>query len=100
MGEVSRMIIITTIHFENESAHPTVGSMSDIHLRSARAGDAPAIAQIYNQGIEDRLATLETTPRTADERAEWLASRGPRHPVVVAEVSVNGAGAAPPAAQG
>jgi phosphinothricin acetyltransferase len=40
---------------------------------------------IYNQGIEDRLATLETELRTPQERAQWLGARGPRHPVIVAE---------------
>jgi phosphinothricin acetyltransferase len=53
-------------------------------IRDAMADDAPAIAHIYNQGIEDRLATLETQVRTAEERAQWLAARGPRHPVLVA----------------
>ena len=53
-------------------------------MRDATADDAPAIAYIYNQGIEDRLATLETQLRSAEERAEWLAARGPRHPVLVA----------------
>ena len=56
-----------------------------VTLRSARAEDAPAICLIYNQGIEDRVATLETDLRTPEERREWLASRGPRHPVIVAE---------------
>ena len=55
-----------------------------VMIRDAAAEDAAAIARIYNQGIEDRLATLETRPRTAEERAEWLAARDPRHPVVVA----------------
>jgi phosphinothricin acetyltransferase len=55
-----------------------------ITIREATVGDAPAIATIYNQGIEDRVATLETMSRTAEERAEWLAARGPRHPVLVA----------------
>ena len=40
--------------------------------RAAVAGDAPAIARIYNEGIEDRLATFETTPRGADEILAWL----------------------------
>jgi L-amino acid N-acyltransferase YncA len=53
-------------------------------IRSATPDDAAAIARIYNQGIEDRLATLETQPRTPEERVEWLAARGPRHPVLVA----------------
>lgn len=53
-------------------------------IREATSGDAPAIAQIYNQGIEDRVATLETELRPPEERAAWLAARGPRHPVLVA----------------
>lgn len=53
-------------------------------IRLATISDAEAIARIYNQGIEDRVATLETQTRTAAERAEWLAVRGPRHPVLVA----------------
>ena len=52
-------------------------------VRDARPDDAAAIARIYNQGIEDRVATLETTPRDAAEREQWLSARGPRHPVLV-----------------
>ena len=59
--------------------------MGDIGIRPATAADAAAICTIYNQGIEDRLATLETEWRTPDERARWLAARGARHPVIVAE---------------
>jgi L-amino acid N-acyltransferase YncA len=54
-------------------------------LRPATPADAEAICRIYNQGIEDRLATLETALRTSEERRQWLASRGPRHPVIVSE---------------
>ena len=54
-------------------------------LRLALPSDATAIALIYNQGIEDRVATLETELRTPEERREWLASRSPRHPVLLAE---------------
>lgn len=61
--------------------------MTDYRLRLATAADAGAICGIYNQGIEDRLATLETELRTPEERRRWLAARGPRHPVVVAEAS-------------
>jgi phosphinothricin acetyltransferase len=55
-----------------------------MRLRDATQEDAAAIARIHNQGIEDRSATLETQARTAAERADWLAARGPRHPVLVA----------------
>ena len=57
----------------------------DYRIRPATEADATAICQIYNQGIEDRLATLETELRTADERRQWLEARSPRHPVIVAE---------------
>jgi len=61
--------------------------MADYRLRPATRDDAAAIAAIDNQGIEDRLATLETERRTPEERARWLSVRGPRHPVIVAETT-------------
>ena len=61
--------------------------MTAYRLRLATAADAEAICRIYNQGIEDRIATLETELRTPDERGAWLAGRSPRHPVIVAVVA-------------
>ena len=61
--------------------------MGEVSVRAAAAADAAAICVIYNQGIEDRLATLETELRTPDERHAWLAARTPRQPVVVAETA-------------
>ena len=55
-----------------------------IETRDATAEDAAAIARIYNQGIEERQATLETLPRSVEERRDWLTARGPRHPVLIA----------------
>ena len=60
--------------------------MTNVTIRAAEPTDADAIAEIYNQGIEDRLATLETETRSAEERRLWLAARGPRHPVIVGEL--------------
>src|SRR5262245_34981033 len=59
--------------------------MDEPHIRPAVMIDAAAICHIYNQGIEDRVATLETELRTPHERRRWLADRGPRHPVLVAD---------------
>jgi L-amino acid N-acyltransferase YncA len=59
--------------------------VSAYRVRAATAADAAAICRIYNQGIEDRVATLETELRTPEERAAWLAAKSPRHPVIVAE---------------
>jgi L-amino acid N-acyltransferase YncA len=40
--------------------------------RPFTTSDAPAVAAIYNEGIEDRLATFETRLRTADDVRAWL----------------------------
>jgi L-amino acid N-acyltransferase YncA len=56
-----------------------------VAVRPARFADARAICEIYNEGIEDRLATLETRLRTADEQRAWLESRDARHPAIVAQ---------------
>ena len=56
-----------------------------LRIREATGDDAAAICRIYNQGIQDRVATLETEERTPEERAAWLGARGRRHPVLVAE---------------
>ncbi len=56
-----------------------------MNFRRATEADIPRITLIYNQGIEDRLATLETELRTEDERRRWLLTRGERYPVFVAE---------------
>lgn len=61
-----------------------MNGVNGVKIRDSTHDDAAAIARIYNQGIEDRAATLETQLRSAEERAEWLAARGPRHPVIVA----------------
>ena len=41
-------------------------------LRPARRADAPALAGIYNEGIEGREATFETRPRRPDEVVAWI----------------------------
>jgi phosphinothricin acetyltransferase len=64
-----------------------LSSPAVIKVRPAVADDAAAICRIYNQGIEDRVATLETDLRTPDERRQWLAARSARHPVIVAEAA-------------
>jgi L-amino acid N-acyltransferase YncA len=56
-----------------------------MRIRAAIVSDADAICAIHNQGIEDRIATLDTTIRTPDGVRTWLTERGPRHPVIVAE---------------
>jgi L-amino acid N-acyltransferase YncA len=50
--------------------------------RLATPADAPVIARIYNEGIDDRVATFETRRRTAADVESWFDGR---HPVVVVE---------------
>lgn len=54
-------------------------------VRRARREDAAAIAEIYTQGILERIATFESEPRTPEMMLAWLAERDERHPVLVAE---------------
>jgi L-amino acid N-acyltransferase YncA len=54
-------------------------------VRPARLDDAADIARIYSQGIEDRIATFETEPRTAEQIAAMLSERGERYPQIVVE---------------
>jgi L-amino acid N-acyltransferase YncA len=53
-----------------------------VTARAATQADAAAIAAIYNEGIDDRVATFETRLRTPEDVHSWLDGR---HPVVVVE---------------
>jgi L-amino acid N-acyltransferase YncA len=43
--------------------------------RRATSADAEAIARIYNDGIDDRIATFETRHRTAADIEGWLSGQ-------------------------
>jgi L-amino acid N-acyltransferase YncA len=51
--------------------------VSELEIRPATVDDAAAVAAIYNEGIEDRLATFETRPREAGEVGAWLSEELP-----------------------
>ena len=48
--------------------------MGEHDVRPATEADAAAICRIYNQGIEDRVATLETERRTPEEASGCAAA--------------------------
>jgi phosphinothricin acetyltransferase len=50
--------------------------------RIATADDAEAIARVYNQGIEDHMATFETRLRSSEDVRAWFDGR---HPIIVVE---------------
>lgn len=51
-----------------------------LRSRLAVPTDAGAIARIYNEGIDDRVATFETAHRSVEDIAGWFDTR---YPVVV-----------------
>lgn len=53
-----------------------------MQARTATPEDAPAITSIYNQGIEDQVATFETRLRSPEEIYAWFDGA---HPIVVIE---------------
>jgi len=53
-----------------------------LQARAATKADATVISRIYNQGIEDRVATFETRLRTSADVEAWFDGV---HPVVVVE---------------
>lgn len=55
------------------------------HIRLAVPGDGDAIARIYNHYVLSSCATFDTVPKSAEDRAEWIAERGPDQPVFVVE---------------
>ena len=56
-----------------------------LHVRAALIEDAPAIAEIYNQGIRGRQATFETRERSPEDIHAWFVDTT-RFPLLVAEL--------------
>ncbi|TKH05110.1 N-acetyltransferase family protein [Peribacillus simplex] len=54
-------------------------------IREAIETDMGSVKEIYNQGIEDRIATLETELKDQDYMEEWFAKHSGRYKVIVAE---------------
>lgn len=54
-------------------------------IREAEEKDIDRIRDIYNQGITDRIATLEERPKTRKEMDRWFRGRPSRYAVLVAE---------------
>lgn len=64
--------------------YPTPTPAAELHIRAARFPDLPLMQDIHNQGIADRVATLDTEPRTMADTQLWFYRHGPRYPVLVA----------------
>ena len=56
-----------------------------IITRPATPANAEAICAIHNQGIADRVATLDPSLRVPADSLAWPTEPNPRHPVIAAE---------------
>ncbi|MCT1403108.1 arsinothricin resistance N-acetyltransferase ArsN1 [Paenibacillus sp. p3-SID867] len=54
-------------------------------IRAAVTGDVERILRIYNQGIEDRIATLEVDQKNIAYMNNWFQQHQDRYAVIVAE---------------
>jgi L-amino acid N-acyltransferase YncA len=53
-------------------------------IRRALRGDLEAIRRIYNEGIEDRVATLDTEPKSDEAIMQWWSQHDERYAILVA----------------
>lgn len=58
---------------------------TELKIRLAAVSDLESILNIYNQGIEDRIATLEEEQKDIEYMREWLNNHTGRFSVIVAE---------------
>lgn len=64
----------------------TTAHVNSLRVRESRPDDLTAIRAIYNEGIVDRIATLDDEPQTDEAIREWyLDEHGDRYGVLVAE---------------
>ncbi|MFA6075802.1 MAG: arsinothricin resistance N-acetyltransferase ArsN1 family A [Negativicutes bacterium] len=56
-----------------------------MEILHATAEDIGGILEIYNQGIEDRIATLDTDQKTLQYMTDWFNQRENRYAVIVAK---------------
>jgi phosphinothricin acetyltransferase len=47
---------------------------ASLSIRLAELDDSLRVAEIFNQGVEDRVATFETRPATPEDAMRWIES--------------------------
>jgi phosphinothricin acetyltransferase len=74
-------------------ANPTKPSdhrppLQEAIIRDAVEADLPAIVEIYNAAIRDRISTAQLEPVSVEERLSWFREHSPEsHPLWVAEIA-------------
>jgi L-amino acid N-acyltransferase YncA len=66
----------------------TAEQRAHLNIRPARDDDAPALREIFNDAVEDGLATFDSALRSIEDQKNLIAmaARDSRHPLFVAEV--------------
>jgi L-amino acid N-acyltransferase YncA len=69
-------------------AMSTPSARPQLHIRNAQESDSPAICEIFNEAVSDRLETFDCSPRAMDDQRQLVAAadNDPKHPILVAEV--------------
>lgn len=62
-------------------------NQNNLQIREAGISDLPGITEIYNEAVLNGVATFDTEIKTIDNRREWLAQHGGKHPVLVAIIN-------------
>lgn len=63
-----------------------------VHIRRAKEEDLITILDIYNQGIRDRIATLETEEKDLKYMSDWFLQRSDKYAVLTAAIEHEVAG--------
>ncbi|HET6275843.1 MAG TPA: arsinothricin resistance N-acetyltransferase ArsN1 family A [Candidatus Cybelea sp.] len=75
---------MTNAQFERSGGNPAGSSGFTVAVRQASVDDLDAIRRIYNEGIEDRVATLECDAKSAEQIGAWWSEHDERYAVLVA----------------
>ncbi len=75
-------------HGDRITAMATPETGPRLLIRAAREEDTAGLREIFNEGVQDGLATLETEPISPDEQRRRIAaaSQDSKHPILVAEL--------------
>ncbi len=84
MGQLERRSVSHHSAARRRRVRSSVRPRIAVGIRRARAGDARAIAAIYNEAVLRTTATFDTEPRSPAAQRQWLEHHGPQHPVFVA----------------
>jgi L-amino acid N-acyltransferase YncA len=70
------------------TAMGTASARPQLQIRQAQEDDASALAEIFNEAVQDHLETFDSEPRPVEEQRLRItaAELDPKHPILVAEL--------------